>query len=99
MPGNIDGLVEDDPSGRLPAAGVRRRALVRHVVIRFRQEAEQRDVLQLRRLPCTRRTRLLSHRFETATSLTSVHDLAEQRRQGPQLRVRRVANLSIKHWT
>lgn len=33
---DVDGLVEDDPGRRLPASRVRRRALVRHVIVRLR---------------------------------------------------------------
>ena len=38
LPGDVDGLVDEDPDGGLPAARVRGAALVRHVVLRVRQQ-------------------------------------------------------------
>jgi hypothetical protein len=42
--GDVDGFVEDDPDGSLPASRVRGRALVGHIVVRVRQQAAQRQI-------------------------------------------------------
>ena len=47
LTGDVDRLVEDDPRRGLPAAGVRRRSLVGHVVIGLGQQTVQRHVSQI----------------------------------------------------
>lgn len=50
---DVDWLVEDNPRCRLPAAGMRRRSFVCHVVIRFRQKTVKRNMSQISRLTLT----------------------------------------------